>query len=73
MDSGKSSGGRQRTSEVNQVTCVPYQLSNPSPSKMESPQRNVDVLTAWNFVVNYIWLSNSNNLHVCYACLLFNN
>lgn len=73
MDSGKSSGGRQRTSEVNWVICVLYQLSNPSPSKMESPQGNVHVLTAWNFVVNYIWLSNSINLHVCYACLLFNS
>lgn len=73
MGSWKSSGGRQRTSEVNQVTCALYQLSNPSPSKTESPQGNVHVLTAWNFVVNYIWLSNSNNLHVRYACLLFNS
>lgn len=45
MNSGKSSGGRQKTSEVNWVTCVLYQPSNPSPSEMESPQGNVDVLT----------------------------
>lgn len=49
------------------------QLSNPSPNRTESPQGNVDVLTAWNSVVNYIWLSNSNNLHVRFACLLFNS
>lgn len=73
MGSWKSSGGRQRTSEANQVTGILYQLSNPSPSKTESPQGNVDVLTAWNFVVNYIWLSKSNNLHVRFACLLFNS
>lgn len=73
MGSWKSSGGRQRTSEVNHVTCVLYHLSKPSPNKMESPQGNVDVFTAWNFVVSYIWLSNSNKLHVRYACLLFNS
>lgn len=55
--------------EVNQVTCVLYQLSYPSPTKTKSPHGMLDVLLAWNLVVNYIWLSNSDKL-ACALCLL---